>query len=37
MLKIPVKAGTIYAKYPDFSPEYRSAKITNEPVVQFFA
>jgi len=36
MLKIPDKAGTIYAKYANVSPECQFAKITNEPEVQFF-
>jgi len=29
MLKIPDKAGTIYAKYPDLSQEYQFANIIN--------
>jgi len=35
MLKIPDKAGTIYAKYPNNFPAYQFAKITNEPEFSF--
>jgi hypothetical protein len=35
MLKIPDKAGTIYAKYPNNFPAYLFAKITNEPEFRF--
>jgi len=36
MLKIPDKAGTIYAKYANVSPECQFAKITNEPEFSFW-
>jgi hypothetical protein len=35
MLKIPDKAGTIYAKYPNNFSAYQFVKITNEPEFSF--
>jgi len=35
MLKIPDKAGTIYAKYPENFQAYQFAKITNEQEFSF--